>query len=135
MTSTRILSLTFLLILLASCTSSRTSNSYITKQEAIDTALEVASTSWPEISGPQEQPSNIQAEQMALQEALKKINNHNQPPNGYDSDTIVWLITMDGLWLDEMEAPGVALTPAPYHHYAIIIDAETGSQIQSSYLP
>ena len=111
------------------------SDSSISKQKAIDTALEIVSTSRPEISGSQEEPSNIQAEKMTLDEAVKKIDMHNQPPNRYDPGSIVWFITMDGLWQNEMEAPGVELTPMPYRHYAIIIDAKTGSEIESSLKP
>ena len=125
-------------ILLTSCRSTTENpKSYISKQEAIDAAVAVASTSQPEISGAQEEPSNIQAGQMTLIEAVKKISKDNQPAAGYDPNMIVWFVTMDGLWLNEMEAPGLTppAEPAPYHHYAIIIDAKTGSQIQSSYLP
>jgi hypothetical protein len=121
---------------LVSCTSSRqSSSSTIREQEAIDAALETASTSRPEISGPQKEPSNIRAEQITLDEALKKMSKENQPPSGYDPNMIVWLVTMEGLWLNEMDAPGVAITPAPYRHYAVIIDANTGSEIESFLTP
>ena len=124
------------LFLLAACNSlSEKSQSYISKQEAIDTALDVASTSAPEISGPQEELSNIQAEKMTLEQAVKKLNKNDQPAVGYDTNMIVWLVTMDGLWLGEMLAPGNTHEPVPYRHYAIIIDAKTGSQIQAALLP
>ncbi len=126
------------LILLPSCKPySSTIDPYIGKQEGIDAAMEIASTSRPEISGAQEEVSNIGAEQMTLDEAVKKINKNNQPAAGYDPAMIVWFVTMDGLWLGEMSAPGSGPTPepVPYHHYAIIIDAKTGLEIRSSLLP
>jgi hypothetical protein len=129
---------TLVLIVLASCKPfSSTSNSYISKQQAISAALEVASTSGPEISGPHEEPSNISVQQMTLDEAVKKIGEHNQPATGYEPNMIVWFVTMEGLWLGEMSAPGVVPTPEPvlYHQYAIIIDAKTGLEIESSLSP
>ena len=116
---------------------SGTSNSYVGEQQAIAAALESASTSRPEISGPQEKPSNINAQKMTLAEAVKKINKNNQPASEYDPKMTVWFVTMDGLWLGEMSAPGdvPAPEPVPYHHYAIIIDAKTGSEIESSLSP
>ena len=122
--------------LLVSCTSLRKgSSSTISEQEAIDAALEVASTSRPEISGPQEEPSNIRAEQITLDEAVKKLSKGHQPRSGYDPNMTVWFVTMDGLWLNELDAPGVVITPAPYRHYAVIIDANTGSEIESFLTP
>lgn len=122
--------------LLVSCTSLRKgSSSSISEQEAIDAALEVASTSRPEISGPQEEPSNIRAEQITLDEAVKKMSKDHQPLSGYDPNMTVWFVTMDGIWLNEMDAPGVVITPAPYRHYAVIIDANTGSEIESFLTP
>lgn len=116
---------------------SETSDSFISKQEAIAVALEIASTSGPEISRPQEKPSNIRAEQITLAEAVNRINKNNQPANRYDPNMTVWFVTMEGLWLGEMSAPGVVPTPepVPYHHYLIILDAKTGLELESSLLP
>ncbi len=74
---------------------------------------------------------------MTLDEAVKRIDERNQPANEYDPEMIVWFVTMDGLWLGEMSAPGIVPTPqpVPYRHYAIIIDAKTGLEIESSLLP
>lgn len=129
---------TLALALLAGCKSfSAASESNLGKQQAIEAALEIASTSRPEISGPQEEPSNLRAEQMTLDEAVKKLDKNNQAAAGYDPAMMVWLVTMDGLWLGEMSAPGDVPTPEPvlYRHYAIIIDAKTGLEIESSLKP
>ena len=103
----------------------------------MEAALEVASMSRPELSGAQEKPFNVVAEQMSLAEAVKKINENDQPAAGYPPDMPVWFVTMEGLWLGEMFAPDVAPTPEPvqYHHYAIIIDAKTGLEIESWLTP
>jgi hypothetical protein len=136
MISRKILFQTFVLIILTGCRSAtETSITDVSKQQAIDAALAVVSSSRPEVSGPQIEPSNIRAEQMTLGEAVKKMSKDRQPASGYDPNMIVWFITMDGLWLNEMDAPGVVITPAPYHHYAIIIDAKTGSEIESFLTP
>ena len=138
MISRQVLFQALAVILLTSCASATQNlKSYISKQEAIDAAAEVASTSQPEISRAQKEPSNIRAEQMTLLEAVKKISKDNQPAAGYDPNMIVWFVTMDGLWLNEMEAPGLTppAEPAPYHHYAIIIDAKNGLEIESSLTP
>ena len=124
--------------LLVGCKSIITpSDSYISEQQATDAALEIASSSRPEMSGAQVTPSNITAKQMTLHEAVKMIDKNNQPATGYDPTMLVWFITMDGLWLGEMSAPDTAPTPEPvsYHHYAIIIDAKTGLGIESSLKP
>jgi len=129
---------TLALISLASCKQiTETSHPFISKEEAIQAALEVASTSWPEISGAQEKPSNINAEQMTLKEAVKRMDGSSQPANGSDPDSIVWYVTIGGLWLGEMSVPDIVPTPTPvaYHHYAIIIDAITGSQLETSLSP
>jgi hypothetical protein len=129
---------TLALISLASCKQiTETSHPFISKEAAIQAALEVASTSWPEISGPQEKPSNINAEQMTLKEAVRRMDGSSQPANGSDPDSIVWYVTIDCLWLGEMSVPDIVPTPTPvaYRHYAIIIDAITGSQLETSLSP
>ena len=121
--------------LLAGCKSIiKPSNPYLSEQEAIDAATKLAASSRPEISGAQATPSNIVAQQLTLDEALKKINKGNQIPTGYDAQMTVWFVTMDGLWLGEMATPGIVPTPQPvlYHHFAVIPDAKTGSEIESS---
>jgi hypothetical protein len=124
------------LIFLMSCKGSFTSSDvYISKEEAIDAALENAMMTQPEISGPQEKPSNINAEQMTLAEAVKKINEQNEPAAGYDSNMMVWFVSMDGIWLDEFPRPADFPTPAPYRHYVVIVDAKTAQTIESAAFP
>jgi len=72
---------------------------------------------------------------MTLDEAVKKLSSDNQIDDGYDPNMIVWFVTMDGVWLDEFPKPDNLPTPAPYHHYVLILDAKDGSEIQVSILP
>jgi hypothetical protein len=126
------------LFLITSCKSiSQSSSPSITKQEAMEVAIEIASMSRPEIDGLQGEISNIHAEQMTLDEAVKKIDERNQPSSLYDPNMMVWFITMDGLWLGGMSIPDAVTTPTPvpYHHYAIILDAKTGAEIESTLTP
>jgi hypothetical protein len=110
-------------------------NSSISKQEAIDTAIEIASMSRPEISGAQITPYNIILERMTLAKAVKHINSSNGVAAGYDPDMTVWFVQMEGIWSDEFPRPQGFPTPVPYHHYAVILDANTGLDIEVSASP
>ena len=101
----------------------------INQQEAIDAAIKIASHSQPEISGSQVPPSNVHAEQMTLGQAEKRIQSD---ATGYDPEMLVWLVTMDGIWLDEFPLPTGMATPEPYHHFTFILDQKTGLEIEGS---
>lgn len=120
--------LVLVFLLLSGCVrESLTDNSEINQQEAIDTAIEIASMSIPEISGSQVAPSNIHAEKMILEEAAKRLNSNPQNAFSEESpDTQVWLVSMDGIWLPA-NVPGVV--QKPYLHLSIVIDAKTGLEI------
>src|SRR5215510_5671114 len=97
------------------------------QQEAIDTAVEIASVSIPEISGSQVAPSNIYAKKMTLGEAAKRLNSN--PQNAFSEgspDMQVWFVSMDGLWLPA-NLPDV--DQKPYQHLSIVINAKTGLEI------
>ena len=87
----------------------------------------------PEISGSQVTPSNIHAEKMTLEEAAKRLNSN--PQNAFSkefTDTQVWLVSMDGIWLPAV-VPGVI--QKPYQHLSIVIDAKTGQEIYRNIQP
>ena len=107
----------------------------ISQQEAVDAALKIASLFKPKLSGSQAPPSNIHAEQMTLGEAMKHIGENNNIGTGYTPDMLVWLVTMDGIWLDDFPRPTDLPTPEPYRHCTVIIDAGTGLQIELSLRP
>ena len=100
----------------------------LNQQVAIDTAVEIASMSIPEISGSQVSPSNIHAEKMTVKELAERLNlNHPHDVLSEESpDTHVWLVSMDGLWFPA-NVPGVV--QKPFQHLFIVIDAKTGSEI------
>lgn len=114
-------------LLLTGCTKG------INQQEAIDTAVEIASMSIPEISGSQVTPTNIHAEKITLQEATKRLNSN--PQNVFSEKTPVtevWLVSMDGIWIPA-NVPGVV--QKPFQHLSIVIDAKTGLEISRNMQP
>lgn len=118
-----------LAFLLLACTSeSNTINKNIDQQEAIDIAMESALMSMPEMTGSQVEPTDIRAEKMTLAEAAKHLNSNTQNTFSQDSsDTDVWLVSMDGIWLPA-KAPDVP-DQKEYRHLFIVIDAKTGQEI------
>jgi hypothetical protein len=114
---------------------SRTSNQSISKQKAIEIAIESASMSHPELSGSQVPPSNIRAQQMTLEEATRRIYEGNHVGDGYAPDMLVWIVTMDGMWLDEFPRPTDVPAPKPYRHLVMILNAKTGEEIESAARP
>ncbi len=131
----------FISLLLAACrpavmsVGTATPPSFITRQQAIANALGITSSSAPEISGAQVPPVNIQAEQTTLAQAVQRMNSRGGLPKGYAPDLPVWYVTMDGLWANEVQAPGVTATQVPYHHYFLILDAVTGMAIETALRP
>jgi hypothetical protein len=79
-------------------------------------------------------PTNIQAEQISLGEAMRRAGN-GEIRCAACASTPVWYVTMDGLWEDEMPAPGVTVTPGQYHHAVLILDAASGMELSSSLRP
>jgi len=124
----------FLLILLLSgCRQgTKVPDKVLNQQEAIDAAVKIALMSQPEISGSQVPPYNVHAEQMTLAKAVKRIQEDNSVATGYDPEMLVWLVTMDGIWLDEFPIPTGMPTIEPYHRFDMIIDQRTGLEIESS---
>jgi hypothetical protein len=112
-----------------------TASSLITREQAIADAIRIASGSAPEISGALVPPQNLRADQLTLTQAMQRMTGEVQIPNGYEPATPVWYVTMDGLWANEVQAPGVTTTQVPYHHYFVVLDAVTGLEIESSLRP
>ena len=124
-----------LLSLLLLCGCSKESSQGISEQEAIRIAVESASMSRPELGGSQTPPTNLHAEQMTLAEAVRQIDESNSVAAGYSADMPVWLVTMEGNWLNEAPRLTDVPTPEPYHRFLLIIDAKTGSEIESAARP
>ena len=99
----------------------------IDQQKAVDTAVEIASMSMPEISGSQVTPSNIAAEKMTLVEAAKRLNSNPQETfSEVSPNTQVWLVSMNGVWLPAA-VPGVV--QKPFQHLYLVMDGKTGLEI------
>jgi hypothetical protein len=108
----------------------------MSEQAAIDAALRIAMSSQPEISGSLVLPREIRARQTTLASALQTVLGHDASiPAGYKPDMIVWVVTMEGWWTDEFPRPTDSPTPEPYRHLAVILDAGTGQEIESSHQP
>lgn len=121
-----------LVLLLIACAAVRGDEQFITREEAIDTALQIARAPQPELSGTLREPTNVQAERMRLIDAYRRLDVRTELGAGsydYDNEAVVWLVTMEGIWTDEFPRPPDVPEPGPYHHYAIILDATNGTTI------
>jgi len=107
----------------------------ITREQAIATAFKIASTSVPEISGALVAPSNVQAKLITLGQAMQQMFGNADAPRGYAADMPVWYVTMDGLWANQAQAPGITAAQMPYHHYIVVLVASNGMQIEGSLRP
>lgn len=107
----------------------------LTEAEAIEAARRIAAESRPEMSGSQIAVDNIHAERMRFVEAVARLSDETRLVAMTDPGLAVWLVTLDGEWLDEFPRPTDAPTPEPYRHMTIILDAQTGHEITSSARP
>ncbi len=107
----------------------------MSEEQAITNAVSYASISRPEVSAVQIPPPNLHAEQFTLAAAERLLTGTDNVPTGYDPNIIVWLVEMEGIWIDEAPRPTGSPTPEPYRHFSVIIDAKTGKVIQSSARP
>ena len=130
--------LAILALLLIGCAAIRGDEQFISHEEAIDTALQIARAPQPELSPALTEPTNVQAERMRLMDAVRRLDETTELDVGpYDKETMVWLVTMDGTWA--LAAPHQPGAPEPeqelFHYYAIILDATSGSTIMASARP
>lgn len=109
----------------------------ISRAEALAAAQRVASTSRPELSGPLVTPEASEAELTTLAEAQAALLTEASGTTGFDPATPVWLVRLEGLWANGATAPQVTPPPtqALLRHYAIILDAQTGLEIQTVLTP
>jgi hypothetical protein len=110
---------------------SPTSTATIDEVEAIQLAVQYATTDNLHFTGTSEKPANLHAELISLSCATKKLQSENYA-FGYDATTYheslkVWLVTMNGSW--PREFPPLQLgepTREPYEMLGIIIESNTG---------
>jgi len=128
-------------LLLIGCGAVRGQQQIISREEAIGIALQIARAPQPELSPALTEPTNVQAERMRLIDALRLLDETIGPGGDpYDKETVVWLVTMEGTWMSAFPRPRQppdAPEPEqePYRHYAIILDATSGTTIMASARP
>ena len=125
-------------LLLIGCGAVRGEQQIISREEAIAMALQIARAPQPELSGALTEPANVQAERMTLIDAYRHLDVTTELGAGsYDNEAVVWLVTMEGTWMSEFPRQPNAPEPEqdPYRHYAIILDATSGSPIMISARP
>lgn len=141
----------FVALLLAGCAANRgaatapttgpsvapTAISRFTQEMARERAIESTSQSRPEISGAQVPQRNLQAELMTFADAMERyFADDGVSISDPDPATLVWVVTMDGLWFNQMQVPGQpSLPPSPYRHFTVILNAETGIEMRTSARP
>jgi len=126
-------------LLLLGCAAVRGEQQLISREEAIAIALQIARAPQPELSPALTEPVNVQAERMRLIDALRLVDETiGLGGDPYDKETVVWLVTMEGTWMIEFpRQPPDAPEPEqePYRHYAIILDATSGTTIMGMARP
>ena len=107
-----------------------TASPYISEQQAIAIALASVSGSAPERSGSLIPIENARAELMTFADAGKRMTG-GYGHTAYDPNTMVWLVSGDGLWTDGFPSPAEnpRTSPTPLHHFMEILNAKTGDVI------
>jgi hypothetical protein len=131
----------FALIWIAGCSTfinnlqTPTASPYISEQQAIDIAIASVSVSAPERSGSLIPIENARAELMTFADAENRMGLGYVHPT--DQNTMVWLVSGDGLWTDGFPSPAESprTSPTPLHHFMEILNAKTGDAIAGSVGP
>jgi hypothetical protein len=129
-----------LTLMFAACTAAlgsptATASGPLTRQQAIDAAMRIASSSKPEVGAPIGSLSIAKVEQMTLGEALQRLPGKPSPSAGYSTQMQVWYVEIDGLWPASPPDPGAIATQVPYHQLVAILDARTGMEIETWMTP
>ena len=129
-----------LTLLFAACTATldsatATASGPLTRQQAIDAAMRIASSSKPEVGAPIGTLSITRVEQTTLGEALQRLPGKPSPSAGYSPQMQVWYVAIDGLWPALPPNLGASATQVPYHQLVAILDARTGMEIETWMTP
>lgn len=92
------------------------------RQQAIDAAITQARGD--QINAPQEDPHDPQAELMTVADAYQRLAMQAYSAPGQSQAEAVWLVTLQGSW-----SSGASTPAEPYHHYWVILDANTGALV------
>lgn len=107
----------------------------LSREQAGQVAVYVGSESRPEMNASSVPPRVTDARQMSLQQAWNELNASGGLPQDQDPNLPVWLVRMDGSWLDGAPRPGNLPTPASYPHMTVVLDGRTGELLFSSNAP
>jgi hypothetical protein len=129
-----------LTLIFAACTAtldSATATAFgpLMRQQAIDAAMRIASSSRPEVGAPVGPLSVAKVEQTTLGEALQRLPGKPSPSAGYGPNMPVWYVAIDGLWPAAAPALGATTTQVPYRQLVAILDARTGMEIETWMTP
>ena len=130
-----------LLLLLAGCSASvdsaapPTASPLISRETAIERAIQNTAQSRPELSMSLVEPELESAEQLTLADATQRYFADGGINVNYDPATPVWVVTLDGIWLDEFPRPTELPAPAPYRHVVIVLNARTSEEMAMSARP
>ncbi len=120
-------------------TPTATASPFLTEQQAIEMAIKYALAPQPEISGSKVPPTNTQAQLMTFFDANKLVSGSDRLAPGDDPNQMVWVVSMDGLWTNEMPrrftpSPN-SPTDVPTRHFTFVLDAKTGAFMQAGGQP
>lgn len=125
-----LLTLGVLALALAGCTAGApTTEVPISRQAAIDAALQAARTSRPELGASQVEPRLVSAELLTLAAARDRLQEDGVAVGaGGDDRQLVWLVILNGAWVNE--PPGQTNPPSPLTTMALLIDAQSGLEVE-----
>ena len=130
-----------LLLLLAGCSASvdsaapPTASPLISRETAIERAIQNTAQSRPELSMSLVEPELESAEQLTLADATQRYFAGGGINLNHDPATLVWVVTLDGIWLDEFPRPTELPAPAPYRHVVMVLNARTSEEMAMSARP
>jgi hypothetical protein len=119
-------------LLLAACTFASedfaTPPSALSDQQAIAIATKLATAGMPEIGSSRIPLQNFRAQLLTRAAAIKRLDHVDTLS---DPEAIVWLVSIDGLWMEEFPRPPGSPTANPtaesFRHMYIIVNARTGA--------
>ncbi|OGO26853.1 MAG: hypothetical protein A2136_04190 [Chloroflexi bacterium RBG_16_54_11] len=106
----------------------------IDEAQAIQLALQIATTDDFHFVGAHEKPTNIHSELMSLSEVSEKLRAEDlefgYASSEYPGSLKVWVVTMDGTWPREFPSRLPGEPPRePYRRLGVILDAYTGNRV------
>jgi len=101
----------------------------VSREQAIEAALDIARSPQVEISPAQVPPRNVEAKLTTRADARRRVEGIDATLADADVGRPVWLVTMEGLWRSGFLMPTGVPTPEPYPRHMVVLDAMTGEQL------